>query len=415
MAEILADKIYWAAWLAVPGIGRQRFFQIQNFCRKKKLSWAQLWADPARYWSEIQLNNKLLESVEKFKIEHNLEKFCDQLLTRHIKIISYLEKDFYPTWLTRTDDFPPILYAQGKVELLNHNWPLAVVGTRQLTSYGQFVTQKIVRELCYWPVTIVSGFMYGADLVAQQTALAEQRPTVGVLGFGFDYCYPQCQRSIMAQFLTDNCCLISSFPPWTKPSLTTFPSRNRIIAGMSWGTIVTEAAAESGSLLTAKLAAGYGREVFAVPGAITSPYCQGVNQLVNEGATLIDHGARVIAVFSRQPWLMAAATADPLPVGSDQVDQQLSVTLAQETAADQATQAQLTPAARRVWQVLKLGVLTLAQLESATQLRLTQLRQILLNLQLAGLIDCRRQTWFLKYRGVGRPEKKQNWGIQIAT
>lgn len=184
-------------------------------------------------------------------------------------------------------------YAGDKIPIWDKN-PIAVVGTRKITSYGRMVTQKITRELVLEGVTIVSGFMYGVDVCAQQTALHAGGRTVGVLGYGFDHISPCNHEKTMLEMLSQGAVFITEYPPWVSGSPGTYPQRNRIVAGMSLGVVVTEAAKRSGSHITARMAFENGREVFAVPGSITSPYSVGTKELIKEGATMVGSGREIM-------------------------------------------------------------------------------------------------------------------------
>jgi DNA processing protein len=137
--------------------------------------------------------------------------------------------------------------------------------------------------------------MYGVDICAHQAALAWEGNTIGVLGYGFDYCYPKSYQAVFQSCIEQGMTFVSPFAPETTAIRGNFPARNAIVAGMSAAVVVTEAAAKSGTLITAGYAADFGRPVFAVPGSIFSPYSLGVKHLLNEGATLINSGAEVIS------------------------------------------------------------------------------------------------------------------------
>ena len=183
-------------------------------------------------------------------------------------------------------DPPSALFVKGK--LPPQSLPLiAVVGTRKVTDYGREVTTLLTKQLVAAGFGIVSGFMYGVDAIAHQTAIEAGGITIGVLGFGFDHMFPKSHIRLANEVLNHNGCLLTEFPSWQPPLPQNFPLRNRIVSGMSVGVLVTEAASKSGSLITARLAAEQGREVFAVPGPITSEFCNGTKNLINLGAKLV--------------------------------------------------------------------------------------------------------------------------------
>ncbi|MBP9700641.1 DNA-protecting protein DprA, partial [Candidatus Woesebacteria bacterium] len=143
--------------------------------------------------------------------------------------------------------------------------------------------------------------MYGVDTVAHLTAVKQKGTTIGVLGYGFGVpYYPREQEKVADAILESGGCLITEYPPWQTPTRYTFPKRNRIVSGLSLGVVVTEAAVKSGSKITARLAAEQGREVFAVPGPIDSPYSEGTKELINLGATLVSSASDILSQLQHQ-------------------------------------------------------------------------------------------------------------------
>lgn len=210
-----------------------------------------------------------------------IEEYC---LKNQITIVKLGDAD-YPVLLAEISDPPAVLYIKGKLNALAPM--IGVVGTRHVTEYGRRVTKGFTRALVRYGFTIVSGFMYGVDACAHSAAIESGGTTVGVLGFGFEYMYPKSHLSLVQQMTTAGNCLITEYAPWEPPRSANFPRRNRIVAGMSLGILVTEAASRSGSRITARLAADQGRGVFAVSGPIDSPFSEGTKDLVNLGAKLV--------------------------------------------------------------------------------------------------------------------------------
>lgn len=197
------------------------------------------------------------------------------MIDRKVKIIKIADK-IYPESLKNIPDPPKILYCLGNLEILQKN--IAVVGTRKITKYGQFVTSNLVKGLVENDITIVSGMALGVDGVAHWTAIRNGGKTVAVLGAGVDVIYPPENKDLYNSILESGGLIISEVPPGQRVSREMFPARNRIISGLSEAVIVTEAALKSGSLITARLALDQGRDVFAVPG---SPGC---DYLIDQGA-----------------------------------------------------------------------------------------------------------------------------------
>ena len=192
----------------------------------------------------------------------------------------------YPARLREIYDPPPLLYVLGKVELLNRH-VISVVGARRPTPYGNQMAERLSKDLADRGLVIASGLARGIDASAHKGALASPcGGTIGVLGCGIDVVYPKENKKIF-QEMEQRGAIVSEFPMGTFPAPQNFPIRNRIISGMALGVVVVEAAQYSGSLITARLAMEFGREVFAVPGNATQPASFGPNQLIKQGAKLV--------------------------------------------------------------------------------------------------------------------------------
>lgn len=192
----------------------------------------------------------------------------------------------YPRLLKEIPDCPAILYIKGEIEALDEP-SIAIVGSRKYTNYGKNVAQKLTHACVDAGLAIVSGLALGVDAIVHQTAIDNEGITVGVLGCGIDKIYPTANYSLANEIIKKHGAVISEFSPGTPPLKHYFPARNRIIAGLSMGTLVIEAAEESGALITALEALDYNREVFAVPGNIDSENSKGTNQLIQKGAKLV--------------------------------------------------------------------------------------------------------------------------------
>lgn len=191
----------------------------------------------------------------------------------------------YPGLLLQIPDPPPVLYVQGRSPAFRNT--VAVVGARRATAYGRRATFDLCKELARCGITVVSGMALGIDTAAHQGALAGGGSTVAVLGSGLGHIYPT-QNMKLSRQIADSGSVISEFPISAPPDAHHFPMRNRIISGMSLGTVVVEAARRSGSLITARLAVEQNREVFAVPGSIHAQTTQGTHDLIKQGAKLVD-------------------------------------------------------------------------------------------------------------------------------
>jgi DNA processing protein len=205
-----------------------------------------------------------------------------------------LDSPDYPELLARIASPPPALFVEGAVGALALP-QLAIVGSRNPTALGRETATRFATQLAGAGLAITSGLALGIDAAAHRGALAAGRPTVAVLGGGLDCIYPAEHTGLAATIPAGGGALVSEFPTGTPPLRNHFPRRNRIIAGLAVGTLVVEAALRSGSLITARLAAEQGREVFAIPGSIHSPTARGCHHLIRDGAKLVETADDVLA------------------------------------------------------------------------------------------------------------------------
>jgi DNA processing protein len=199
----------------------------------------------------------------------------------------------YPRLLSEIVDPPFVLYAAGRLERLRLP-TVAIVGSRDASRYGRDVAWRLAGELSGAGVSVVSGFARGVDAAAHEAAAGGPGGTIAVLGCGIDVDYPREHRSLKERLVAENL-ILSEYPPGTEPRPQNFPIRNRIIAGLSAGVVVVEASRRSGSLITARLAADFGRDVFAVPGSVFSSTSAGTHELLRDGAILCRNAEDVLA------------------------------------------------------------------------------------------------------------------------
>lgn len=247
----------------------------------------------AHYLDESQVN-KLLAARRSL----DPKQLGDAYRRLGIQVFS-LNDPGYPELLKNIHDPPFLLYVRGN-PLVLHQRSLAVVGTRRFTEYGQRVVETLVEQLVSYQPCIVSGLAAGIDTWAHRLALAHQLPTVAVFGTGIDQVYPQANMALAQQILDSGGALLSEYPMGMPGSRYAFPRRNRIIAGITQGTLVVEGSLKSGALITARQALDENRQVMAVPGSIFSPGCQGPNQLIRDGAYPVQHGEEIAHVMGWQ-------------------------------------------------------------------------------------------------------------------
>ncbi|RBW69865.1 DNA-processing protein DprA [Bacillus taeanensis] len=215
----------------------------------------------------------------------NMQEYYKKYKKDQIQIITRFDK-FYPILLKQIYDPPWVLYYKGDITLASPKKMLAVVDTRKPSQQAGYKLNVIVRPLIWNGWCIVSGLAYGIDGMSHRLTLEEQGKTIAVLGSGFYSIYPTIHTEL-AHHIAEKGLLLSEFRPNQRPEKWQFPLRNRIISGLSNGTLVVEAQERSGSLITADLALEYGREVFAVPGAIFQKESKGTNLLIQQGAKLV--------------------------------------------------------------------------------------------------------------------------------
>lgn len=218
-----------------------------------------------------------LELMKERASERNLRSYFEALETHGIQFITQDSKDF-PKKLREIGDAPLYLFCKGDLSLLNKT-SIAIVGTRSPSNYGRIVTDRLAGELASSGVVIVSGLAYGIDSIAHRKALEVGGKTIAVLGSGFNQIYPA-SHTALSQEIANKGLLISEYCPSTKATKFTFPMRNRIVAGLSEGVLITEAGTKSGTVHTKDFALDYGRMVFAVPGNIDSEKSSLPNQLI---------------------------------------------------------------------------------------------------------------------------------------
>ena len=228
-----------------------------------------------------------------------------------LQIVTFADSA-YPPALKEIYDPPLVLYIKGKIPA---TWPrgVAVVGSRETSHYGLETAKKLSYQLAYAGVPVISGLARGIDTAAHLGALAAKGTTWAVLGCGLDVMYPPENDALAAKIIESGGCLISELPLGTAPDKRTFPMRNRIVSGLSFGTLVIEAGRQSGALITARQALDQGRQVFAVPGRIDNPLAQGCHRLIKDGAKLVEGAEDILAELEFLLPREAVSTPRPLP------------------------------------------------------------------------------------------------------
>ncbi len=230
------------------------------------------------------LNHKTARNIKDFRGWEQARAELAKAEREGVSIVT-CEDPAYPERLRRIYDPPPLLYIKGSLDTADI--PVAVVGSRNASPYGRYVTEKLSRELAQRGATVVSGLARGIDTCAHRGALAARGRTIAVMGCGIDVIYPPENRKLHGE-IASNGAVVTEFAFGTEPDRPHFPARNRIISGLSLGVLIVEAGEKSGSLITARCALEQNREVFAVPGSIDLPGSRGTNRLLRQGAKLVE-------------------------------------------------------------------------------------------------------------------------------
>lgn len=258
------------------------------------------------------ISQQLVSGKSRVSVDQELE-----LIEAHNCHLLVINDSAYPMLLKEIADPPPLLYVRG--ELGQPDAPsITIVGTRSPTNYGKTISRQLSQQLAESGVTVISGFARGIDTCAHQGALQANGRTIAVLGNGLSQIYPAENRELADEIMKSGA-LISEFPMTVPPFPKNFPRRNRVVSGMSSGTVVVEASIRSGSLITARHAAEQGREVFAVPGQIFSNQSKGSHQLINQGAKLINAIDDIWEAFPNRR-LTPSLTSPPIQLPLDQND-----------------------------------------------------------------------------------------------
>lgn len=261
--------------LAVSGVKRSVMLKMMNEFNK--------YEDILNCSAEELADNMNLTAETVYKILNSeKQEICSEYEIYEklgIKIIS-LKDERYPKMLKNISNPPPFIYVKGKVEFSEKS--IGVVGTRRVTAYGSSVTEKLARELVTSGITVVSGLALGVDGVAHEQSLNCKGDTVAVVGTGIDIIYPSENRKLWERMEREGT-IVSEYPLGTVAARWTFPERNRIIVGLSKGVVITESYKRGGALITGKIALDEGRELFAVPGNIYYPSCEGCNSIIKKG------------------------------------------------------------------------------------------------------------------------------------
>ncbi|MFW6182869.1 MAG: DNA-processing protein DprA [Chloroflexota bacterium] len=278
----MTDLKYWLGFNLVKGIGPTKLQALLDHYGNIGAAWRASKSDLAR----IGIDRRAIKTFLETRSTVDLDAYLARVRSSGAKVLTWDSPD-YPRYLREAPPPPPVLYVAGDMREADR-WAVAVVGTRRKSMYGEQVTRELVSGLVRNNVTIVSGLARGIDYIAHDTAVKQGGRTIGVLGSGIDHIYPPEHRNLARKIVKEQRgAIISDYALGTEPESKNFPPRNRIISGLSLGVVVIEAGKRSGALITANYALEQDREVFAVPGRITSKGSAGTNRLIQQGAKLV--------------------------------------------------------------------------------------------------------------------------------
>lgn len=286
---------YWLALMRTPGIDSKTFLKCLDFCPPE-----QLFYQSRETLIKLGLRTATIDAIKNPDWK-TVKQDLLWLEQQDNHLLLYTDQD-YPSQLKEIPDPPPVLFARGDIDLI-HFPQIAIVGSRNPSASGIQIATDFASSLANTGFTITSGLALGIDAASHRGALAVQGKTIAVTGTGLDRVYPATHKQLATEIVA-NGVLISEFPPGTVAKANHFPRRNRIISGLCLGILVVEAARQSGSLITARMALEQNREVFAIPGSIYNPLARGCNALIKEGAKLVETTQDIleeIGQFFQQP------------------------------------------------------------------------------------------------------------------
>ena len=283
------ERYYLAALYMANGVGKIQMSKILNKYGSAKSAW-----ENGSVRAADGISAAAASSVENlYSEEPELpERIYESCRVENIRLITQ-DESVYPDILRNISDAPDLIYVRGNIP--DDCICIAMVGSRKATPYGKSVAEELSSELSANGITVVSGAAYGIDTASHRGALKYGK-TIAVLGCGVDVAYPR-QNKRMLDEIASNGAVISEYAPGVQPKPAFFPRRNRIISGLSRGTVVVEAAERSGSLITAEMALSEGRDVFAVPGSVFSPMSKGCHRLIQQGAKLVTRAEDILSEY----------------------------------------------------------------------------------------------------------------------
>ncbi len=305
------------------------------------------------------LSAKKAEKFLNLRDKVDIDRTFTEVETRGINFLT-LEDENYPQMLKNIDNPPAVLYYKGKLFECNLEKTLAVVGSRKASYNGREDLKKLLSGLANTDICIVSGLASGIDTVAHTSAIENNLKTIGVIASGFDFTYPASNKGLYQNIENGYGAVVTEYYPTFEPLKFRFPQRNRIVSGLSYGTLVSEASLKSGALITANLTLEQGRELMCIPGLISNPNTQGIYKLLKNGATLVTE--------------------------SDDILNALGWEVKKVSSGEQLTLPMMTPEEEKIYQALEVEEKGFDEMMMLTKLSVENLLMNLTTLELKGII-----------------------------
>lgn len=346
----------------IPGYGNitivSKYNQEDRFLSEKEHSFEGL----------IKRFQIVLKEISISELETRFDKIISDCEKKEYTVLNFTDLD-YPLLLKETFSYPPVLYAKGEVSVLNKK-SLAIVGSRKNSDYGSKVVEDFVSGFEGYDIAIVSGLALGIDAIAHKSALKHKVKCIGVMAHGLNFVHPTTNYRLYQEIVAEGGCLISEYPPDQNINSKLFPIRNRIVAGVSKGTLVVEASKKSGTLITAAYALEFNREVYAVPSSIYTLSSEGCNYLIkNNSAKLVTSATDIIDDLGLK--------------GSENVSKAIDLFNT------------LSESQKEILEILSSGPRTVDEIQEKINLSIDEISSELTSLELEGVIASLQNKWFL--------------------
>lgn len=305
---------FWTAFAAIEQLDSTFIQRLYNYFGDIETAWNAKLSD----LKEIEgLSIKKAENFIDKKKSINPEQSLERVINKKIQILTY-EDNSYPYMLRQIPNPPMTLFYKGNLFSCNFDKTLAFVGSRRASFIGKESVRKIISDFNGTDLTIVSGLAAGIDAISHQSAIDNNLKTIGVIASGFDFTYPSSNKHLYEKIINGAGAIITEYYPTFEPIKFRFPQRNRIVTGLSYGTVVGEAAIKSGALISANLTLEQGRELMCIPGSINNINTEGVYKLLKDGATLVTSGDDILNALN---WKIEKNNKTPENINLDETTQ----------------------------------------------------------------------------------------------